>query len=71
MADSRSAYRRHGLRQRKRRNRGWIVSVRPRPDAAISPETLGQWHIEIRIGSPWAVRCSCPQLQAASRVVIA
>src|SRR5439155_7563940 len=27
-----------------------------------------QWHIEIRTGSPSAVRRSCPQLQAASRL---
>src|SRR5258708_39497800 len=53
------------MRTRSDVNLAWIPKALP-----VRRWQARQWHMEIRIGSPSAVRRSCPQLQAASRVGI-
>src|SRR5919204_1472941 len=60
-----SAYR-PATRTRSAGNRAWIPNALP-----VRRWQARQWHMEIRIGSPSAVRVSCPQLQEASRTLVA
>src|SRR5919198_4058631 len=53
---------RPATRTRSAGNRAWIPNALP-----VRRWHARQWHMEIRIGSPSAVRVSCPQLQEASR----
>src|SRR5919198_102574 len=46
-------------------NRAWFPNALP-----VRRWQARQWHMEIRIGSPSAVRVSCPQLQEASRTLV-
>src|SRR5437868_10722608 len=54
------------MRTRSAGNRAWIPNALP-----VRRWQARQWHMEIRIGSPSAVRVSCPQLQEASRTLVA
>jgi hypothetical protein len=48
-----------------RRKRAWLLITAP-----VRRWHSRQWHMETREGSPSMVRLSCPQLQAARRVVM-
>jgi hypothetical protein len=48
-----------------RGNRAWVANTLP-----VRRWHARQWQIEIRTGSPSVVSESCPQLQAACRVVM-
>src|ERR671931_264589 len=56
---------RPATRTRSAGNRAWIPNALP-----VRRWQARQWHMEIRIGSPSAVRVSCPQLQEASRTLV-